>query len=124
MLSRGWLLLPALLLVAGCATAPEQPEMPDMDREAIRKVIRENLPPIQHCYEKELLKKPNIKGTLKLEWDLDAVGRVTKTRVLQTVDPYVDECVANVIKGLRFPAPPKGATGQVVYPFVFNTVFE
>lgn len=115
-----------MFVLGGCATAssPDKPAdeiSAGMDKEAIRKAIRENLVPIRHCYEKELKVKPKLAGRLVLEWDVEDKGKVTKVNVKRSVDSEVDRCVSDVIKGTKFPEPPKGTVGRIAFPFEFKS---
>lgn len=129
-MSRIWLGVFALALLAGCATASKPPaggtgsgeSFPEgMDKEAIRAAIRDHIVPIKHCYEKELKETPDLAGKLLLRFDIEAGGKVTSTSVENSVKPSLDECVAGVIRSTTFPEPPKGMIGRVVFPFVFST---
>jgi hypothetical protein len=124
MLAR--LLLSALLVAsAGCATVSnDTSETPitaqGIDKEQIRRTIRDHIVPIRHCYEKELKRKPSLAGKLVMEWDIGDLGKVTRVASRKPFDPGVDECVAGVIKGILFETPPKGTTGNVIFPFEFS----
>ncbi|NJM09901.1 MAG: FHA domain-containing protein [Bdellovibrionaceae bacterium] len=50
-----------------------------MDKEAIRRVIREHIREIRSCYEKELQRSPDLYGKIVLEWDIEEEGRVTRS---------------------------------------------
>ena len=120
---RGLILGFILVTLGGCKTASVQHSedvSAGMDKEAIRHTIHDNLIPIRHCYEKELKTKPNFTGKLVLEWDVEEKGKVTRVLVKQSADPQVDQCVAEVIKAAKFPEPPKGQIGRIVFPFVFS----
>jgi TonB family protein len=121
---RGWILGFILLFLSGCKTAPVQPPSEEvsagMDKEAIRHTIRDNLVPIRHCYEKELKSRKDLSGKLVLEWDIDKGGKVSNVNIKKPFNASVDQCIADVIKSAKFPEPPKGQIGRVVYPFVFT----
>ena len=93
-----------------------------MDREAIRRVIRDHLREIRTCYERELQRSPDLVGKLVLEWDIEEGGHVKSVRVVSNgLLPSVGTCVASHLKGWKFPDPPKEQIGRVVYPFVFSS---
>src|SRR6185437_3691286 len=52
-----------------------------MDKEAIRRVIREHLREIRNCYERQLQRSPDLYGKLVLEWDIEEGGRVSRCSV-------------------------------------------
>ncbi len=94
-----------------------------LDRDSIRREIRARLTPIALCYEERLLEEVTLQGTTKVTFVIGADGRVTSSRG-SGFDAAVDGCVANVVKGVRFPAPDSGGTMRVSYPFKFRPADE
>lgn len=96
-----------------------------MDKEAIRQIIKSHLSEIRSCYEMKLNRDQNISGKLVVKWQILESGYVGKVNLVSErsslEDRDVAKCTANVIKGLRFPKPPKGMIGEVQYPFVFSS---
>ncbi len=94
-----------------------------ISREAVARVINENLGEVQYCYERALLKKPGLKGKLVLEWRISTSGRVSKVRqttsTLQSAE--VSSCIIRKLKKWRFPKP-SGGVVVVSYPFIFSSV--
>ena len=111
-------------VLTGCASwyPPSEPEVSgSVDKESIRRVIREHLVQVRHCYEKELKVKPGLAGKLVLQWEIGAGGQVLSSQVNRSVDPQVDACMLETLKTWRFPPPPAGTPRvQVIYPFVFS----
>lgn len=93
-----------------------------MDKEGIRRVIREHLPEIRNCYERELQAKPDLYGKLVLEWDIDAHGQVSRTNVKTNslANSKVADCLMAHLRNWNFPEPPANVTGRISYPFVFS----
>jgi pSer/pThr/pTyr-binding forkhead associated (FHA) protein len=91
----------------------------DLDKAIIRRYIKRNQQKIQYCYEKELLAKPNLSGTVMTNFLITPNGNVS-TSSGSGVDPGVASCVANVIKNIEFPKPKGGGNVQVNYPFIFR----
>jgi hypothetical protein len=91
----------------------------DLDKAIIRRYIKRNLGKIQYCYEKELLAKSNLAGTVSTNFFITPNGNVAQASGAG-VDPSVANCVANVIKGIEFPKPKNGGGVQVSYPFTFR----
>ncbi|MBW1811051.1 MAG: TonB family protein, partial [Deltaproteobacteria bacterium] len=93
-----------------------------LSREAIRKVIRKHIKQIQYCYEKELLKKPNLSGKFVVQFTIGVNGKVSKVKIKSSTlnSPQVEACVARSIKRWVFPKP-KGGSVKVTYPFIFNS---
>jgi hypothetical protein len=94
-----------------------------MDKEAIRRVIREHIREIRSCYERELQKSPELYGKLILEWDIEEEGRVSRVSVKSNAlgNATVASCIMTRLKTWKFPDPPKDQIGRVVYPFVFSS---
>ncbi len=96
-----------------------------MDKEAIRRVVREHINDLRTCYEAELNKDPNLAGKLVLQWEIKEGGRVGKVSAVNRGDTIsnkrVIKCCQNVLSEWRFPEPPAGMVGIVVYPFIFQS---
>jgi len=91
----------------------------DLDKAIIRRYIKRNIQKIQYCYEKELLAKSNLAGTVQTQFFITPNGNVASSTG-SGVDPQVASCVAAVIKGIEFPKPKGGGGVQVNYPFTFR----
>lgn len=93
-----------------------------IDREAIRRVIRENQRQIQACYEKTLNKNPNLYGKVILEWVIVGNGRVSSARVSSSSlkNSEVEQCILSRLKTWKFPEPPPDQEAVVSFPFLFN----
>ncbi len=91
----------------------------DLDKAIIRRYIKRNISKIQYCYEKELLAKSNLAGTVQTQFFITPNGNVASSTG-SGVDSEVANCVANVIKGIEFPKPKGGGGVQVNYPFTFR----
>jgi FHA domain len=95
-----------------------------IDRDAVAKVINEHLNDVRGCYERALMRDPNLgAGKVLLEWTISPTGAVgevkTKLSTLKSAD--ATRCMADVVKQMQFPKP---AGGDVIvsYPFLFNSV--
>ncbi len=91
----------------------------DLDKAIIRRYIKRNIQKIQYCYEKELLAKSNLAGTVQTQFFITPNGNVASASGTG-VDSAVSSCVASVIKGIEFPKPKGGGGVQVNYPFTFR----
>lgn len=89
---------------------------PCLDREVIRRYIQRNREKIAYCYERELLAKPGLEGTVVANFTLNGNGRVV-TSTASGVDATVANCIAGVIANVSFPK--VGGTGiyPIKYPF-------
>jgi TonB family protein len=91
-----------------------------LSKEQVLKAIRKSQVRIAACYERQLLKSPNISGMLTLSWEITPQGKVKSAREVTSSlgSPALTSCVMKVIKRARFPSS-KGKT-KVKYPFVFQ----
>jgi len=91
----------------------------DLDKAIIRRYVKRNLNKIRYCYEKSLLAKPALEGTVQVQFFIAPSGSVA-TAAATGVDPEVSDCVAGVFKSIEFPAPKGGGGVQVNYPITFR----
>lgn len=94
----------------------------EIDKEAVRRVIRANLAQVRACYEEELNKDLSLYGKVMVSWEIQAGGRVGRAFVKSSTlkNRNVEKCIVRRLKTWRFPIPPAGATAAVSYPFVFT----
>lgn len=106
-------------MTAGCAsTGGKATADGGMDKEVIRRTVRSHVKDISACYNEALEKKPDLQGKLVMQWDIGKKGKVSEVRIVRSVDPLVDDCVALKIEGWVFPIEPTGdQVGRVVFPF-------
>lgn len=91
----------------------------DLDPAIIRRYVKRNVAKLQACYEKELIAKPAIGGTLKTSFTITAEGMVKGTRSEGFSEP-VAACVTTVIDHIEFPKPKDGKEVKVEYRFEFR----
>ena len=91
----------------------------DLDKAIIRRYIRRNLDKVTYCYEKALLARPTLAGTVATQFVIGVDGIVSSSAA-SGVDPDVSTCVAGVIKTIEFPKPKGNGIVQVSYPFTFR----
>jgi TonB family protein len=93
-----------------------------LDKEVIRRVIRHHLNEVKFCYEKELLKKPDLSGRILVRFLISAEGMVTASMVEHSTvnNPMVEECVAQATRRWEFPKPQGGGVVIVSYPFALK----
>ncbi|PIU00030.1 MAG: hypothetical protein COT74_06675 [Bdellovibrionales bacterium CG10_big_fil_rev_8_21_14_0_10_45_34] len=92
-----------------------------IDKEAIRRVILQNLRQIKSCYERALNRNPSLFGKVVIRWTIVERGRVGSANVDTSSlnNSEVETCIVNKFRTWRFPDPPPGQEAEVVYPFVF-----
>jgi hypothetical protein len=91
-----------------------------LDKETIRRVIQRELAAIRGCYERELIKRPNLAGRIAVRFTIAPAGHVSDANAETSLDPNVDTCVVTVFKRLTFPKPDGGPV-VVRYPLIFQT---
>ena len=93
-----------------------------LDKEIIRRVIRENLPQIKYCYERELTRTPGLNGKVQVKFVIGANGHVQTAAVAESTmkNKAVESCIRGKVKGWLFPKPKGGGIVIVTYPFIFK----
>jgi hypothetical protein len=91
----------------------------DLDKVIIRRYIKRNIQKIQYCYEKQLLNKPGLAGTIQTQFTIGGDGKVISSTGAG-VDDDVASCVADVIQHIEFPKPKSNGVVKVNYPFLFH----
>ncbi len=95
----------------------------DLDKAIVRRYIKRNLQKLTYCYEKVLLHKKGIRGTVQTQFTIKADGKV-KGAVASGVDKEVSTCVADVISAIEFPKPKTPDDVLVNYPFTYRPADE
>jgi hypothetical protein len=90
-----------------------------LDKAIIRRYIKRNLQKIVYCYEKQLVAKPALAGTVTAKFEISGNGHVTSSSA-SGLDPNVESCIAQAIRTIEFPKPIDNKTVDVVYPFTFR----
>ena len=99
---------------ARVSTAPSLPT----EKTIVRRYIREELPQIERCYLNEASGQPHLAGTATAYFTIGPDGQVLNILV-DGMAPPLSDCIATVIRGIRFPAPADGGRVNVTYPFTF-----
>ena len=84
--------------------------------------VERHLGPIQQCYERALVKNPNIVGTAKYEWHVTAQGRVSWVKVKAsefTGAAPLHSCIKNLFRKMKFARSYTGkpTLGVISFPF-------
>ena len=93
-----------------------------LESRVIDEHIRKSMPAFIACYQSELKKSKNLAGRVAMNFLIGGDGKVTKATVTSTSmnNPAVENCVAEVIKGIQFPEPVGHGVVEVDYPFSFD----
>ncbi|MBC8069690.1 MAG: AgmX/PglI C-terminal domain-containing protein [Deltaproteobacteria bacterium] len=91
-------------------------------KDEIKQVIRAHLREIRACYERGLMRKPDLAGTVRLTFAIAEGGAVESTQTeIGFPDEQVADCIAGIAKTFVFPPAPGHGKVVVTYPFVLQT---
>jgi MORN repeat protein len=73
------------------------------------------------CYEAELPANPQLKGKLRVDFEIGPSGAVQNQRLEESTlkNAKVEQCVLKNLAKVEFPRPPDGEAIPVSFPFVF-----
>lgn len=104
---------------------PKTVVLGSMDPELLRKILREYLPQFRHCYQAELEDhSENVKGVVDLNFRIGKKGRVTKVGIRSKRSKFSKKgvnCMARVLKMIKFPKPKGGGVVDVKQPLNFSS---
>ena len=112
-----------ILILVGFGCAHQQ----TIDREGVRKSVRNSLGDFKRCYENEYKKDKTVQGKIVLTWEIHEGGVArnvhTNTEKSELRNPQLENCMISVMSSIQFPSPPKNTIAEVAgYPFVFAEV--
>jgi TonB family protein len=92
-----------------------------LDKDIVRRVIRSNLNQIRFCYEKELIKTPQLNGRLAVQFVIAGTGVVSTAVIKDSTlgSSGVESCVTQAVRRWSFPQGRSAGMTMVTYPFVF-----
>jgi hypothetical protein len=93
-----------------------------LDKDPIRKVVREHINEIRRCYDEGLALDFNLKGRVEVKFKILGDGTVGESAVLESTlrDADVATCIGAAPLLWTFPKPERGETVTVGYPFVLE----
>jgi eukaryotic-like serine/threonine-protein kinase len=92
-----------------------------IDATTVSTVVGNHKNEVQKCFADGKKKNTSLKGTLSLQLQVDAAGKVHRVQIQSTLkDPLVAACVVRSANAWRFPARAGGETATVSYPFSVN----
>ncbi len=118
-ITRSLLLGAAIMACSGTAGAGE-PEG-TLDKDQIRKVVRERIVEIRHCYNQALQDDPEAQGRVVIDFTIGPKGEVTQAAVGSSdmKNDAAPGCMRDAIRTWVFPQP-SGGSVKVSYPFVLE----
>ncbi len=102
----------------------ERINVPTIDRDAVKRLLREHVPQFRYCYQTELDKKKqdnNLQGRVVFNFSIGKGGKVFNSEIAfaEITNDRVRDCIKNVLSGIQFPEPKNGASVQVSQPMNF-----
>ncbi|MEQ1877915.1 MAG: AgmX/PglI C-terminal domain-containing protein [Bdellovibrionia bacterium] len=93
-----------------------------LDRALIIATIMRYLSQVRACYEEGLKHRPNIIGSVTMNFEINGTGGVNFSRVSRSSlgDKEVEECISTRMMHWNFPAPKGGVNVGVSYPFMLR----
>lgn len=108
----------------GPKAGPGHQQEPGRKREDIQTIIMSHRDDARACYDKGLQKHPGIEGDLVMAFKIDPEGKVVEatldTSKSAITEKDVGDCIADVIKKIKFAKSPGGFETRANYPFNFH----
>lgn len=109
--------------------APQPPKMPanplgpegSLTRAAIAAVAWTHVAGAKFCYESELVKSPNLAGTVNVGWTIEPDGHVSAAEIVDSTlgNEVVEACIVRQTRTWTFPKA-KASTVVRRFPYVFK----
>jgi TonB family protein len=93
-----------------------------LSKELIDREVRRHRAQVTFCYNKQLLRHPNLSGKVLLRWIISMDGSVKGAKIKSSSlgNKDAESCMVRALESWRFPKP-EGGVVQVDYPFIFGT---
>lgn len=93
-----------------------------LSRGIVRRVMRRHLARILYYYRKELVKRPKLKGDLRVKFVISPAGKVSAAKLVSSTlgAPALEKSVVRAIRRWRFPMPGRVASTTVTATFRFR----
>jgi hypothetical protein len=90
-----------------------------LDREIVRRIIRQHLNEVKYCYELQLPRHPDLAGRISVQFTIASGGGVVASLVQSSSlgNVAVESCIVQAVRRWEFPRRDSGMT-IVSYPFV------
>jgi outer membrane biosynthesis protein TonB len=108
--------------VAKTESEPAVMKQPTIDNATVSSVVGTHRPEVLKCFAEGKKKDHGLKGTVALQMQVDAGGKVHHIQVQSTLkDPLVAACVVKSANNWKFPTRSgNGELATVSYPFTIN----
>lgn len=106
-------------------TSAEEPALEDdsgLTRREVWEVINRHASEVRNCYERSMIRRPDVEGRLVVAFTVGRDGRVVQQAVKSSnlQDAQLGQCVLGRLVTWQFPRPRGGVDVKVGYPFVFK----
>jgi TonB family protein len=93
-----------------------------LSKETIRRTIGRHIPEVRFCYESQLNARPELQGRVAIKFVISPTGTVRSALVASSDvgSAKVDNCIADAVRRINFPAPEGGGLVIVTYPFLLS----
>jgi len=90
-----------------------------LDKEIVRRVVRQHLNEVRFCYEQALVRRPALAGRIVAQFTIAPTGRVLASALQSSSlgETTVDACIVAATRRWEFPRPAGGGIVVVSYPF-------
>ena len=77
---------------------------------------------VRFCYERELMRQPELFGRVSAQFTISATGTVISSAIAASTlnSAPVEACIAQAVRRWEFPKPEGGGIVIVSYPFVLK----
>ena len=97
----------------------------NIDRDAILRVVRRNRHELRFCYERELIKRPDLQGKVLVHWQINPYGKVMNEKIVSSSFPKgaLEKCILLRLRSWRFPVGAVVAEADGGLPSYRNALF-
>jgi hypothetical protein len=94
-----------------------------LDKEIVRRVVRQHLNEVRFCYEQALVRRPALAGRVVTQFTIAPTGRVLASALQSSSlgEATVDACIVAATRRWEFPRPASGGIVVVSYPFQLSS---
>jgi TonB family protein len=108
-----------MLVLTGLLTVPAAKVEGELDKPAVREVVRAHIDEIRHCYNAVLVEDATIEGQTVTSFVIHPDGSVHEAGITESSMPeQFDACLLEVVGRWSFPT--SDAETRVSYPFQFS----
>lgn len=89
-----------------------------LDKELIRRVIRQHMNEVKYCYERELTRDSSLNGRVVVKFAIGGMGQVMTSAIESSTlaNHNGEQCIADAVRRWQF-SKPQGGVVIVSYPF-------